>query len=255
MSPVSKSAHLLYQRRVIRQLLMCWEGLEVPAAPVVNAACSGEESGGFGTSAWGAESCRRRVSSSPTFRLAGSYHAVRRFVRRRHGKVELPFRRMECLPGQELQVDFGQGAWVLEHGKRRRTHLFRVVLSHSRKGYSEPVWRQTSESFIRCLPVSTDGGAWGSSSTLGSSRVLRPVTGRGPVPRSKLADGRDVPAATRSPSVSGHPPRRIDFNDPASRRLRTAPSRCDWPNNPRWFREYLRRRFAHRRRPPPARGR
>jgi transposase len=29
--------------------------------------------------------------------------------------------------------------------------LFRAVLSHSRKGYSEVVWRQTAESFIRCL--------------------------------------------------------------------------------------------------------
>jgi hypothetical protein len=50
-----------------------------------------------------------------------------------------------------LQVDFGQGAWVTDNGKRRRAHLFRAVLSHSRKGYSEAVWRQTSESFIRCL--------------------------------------------------------------------------------------------------------
>jgi len=64
---------------------------------------------------------------------------------------ELPLRRMECAPGQELQVDFGQGAWVIENGKRRRAHLFRGVLSHSRKGYSEAVWRQTSEAFIRCL--------------------------------------------------------------------------------------------------------
>ena len=36
-------------------------------------------------------------------------------------------------------------------GKRKRPHLFRVVLSHSRKGYSEVVWRQTTESFIRCI--------------------------------------------------------------------------------------------------------
>jgi hypothetical protein len=40
---------------------------------------------------------------------------------------------------------------VMETGKRRRPHLFRAVLSHSRKGYSEVVWQQTSESFIRCL--------------------------------------------------------------------------------------------------------
>jgi hypothetical protein len=39
----------------------------------------------------------------------------------------------------------------MQEGKRRRPHLFRAVLSHSRKGYSEVVWRQSSESFIRCL--------------------------------------------------------------------------------------------------------
>lgn len=83
--------------------------------------------------------------------FTGSYYAVRRFVLRKWGSIELPFRRMECDPGQELQVDFGRGAWVLQDGKRRRTHLFRCVLSHSRKGYSEAVWRQTSESFIRAL--------------------------------------------------------------------------------------------------------
>jgi transposase len=81
----------------------------------------------------------------------GSYHSVRRFVRRLGQKIELPLRRMKCAPGQELQVDFGQGAWVMEKGQRRKTHLFRCVLSHSRKAYSEVVWRQTSESFIRCL--------------------------------------------------------------------------------------------------------
>lgn len=82
----------------------------------------------------------------------GSYHSVRRFVRRLDpAAAELPFRRMECAPGEELQVDFGQGAWVVEEGKRRRPHLFRAVLSHSRKGYSEAVWRQDTETFIRCL--------------------------------------------------------------------------------------------------------
>src|SRR6266700_259756 len=83
--------------------------------------------------------------------FAGSYFAVRRFEVRLVGKQELPFRRMECAPGQELQVDLGLGAWVIENGKRRRPHLFRSVLSCSRKGYSEVVWRQTTESFIRCL--------------------------------------------------------------------------------------------------------
>jgi transposase len=83
--------------------------------------------------------------------FTGGYDAVKRFVRRLGQKSEPPFRRMECVPGQELQVDFGQGAWVSENGSRRRTHLFRGVLSHSRKGYSEAVWRQTTESFVRSL--------------------------------------------------------------------------------------------------------
>jgi transposase len=83
--------------------------------------------------------------------FTGGYDAVKRFVRRLSQRTELPFRRMECAPGQELQVDFGLGAWVMEEGKRRRPHLFRAVLAHSRKAYSEVVWRQTSESFLRCL--------------------------------------------------------------------------------------------------------
>jgi hypothetical protein len=66
--------------------------------------------------------------------------------------VELPFRRLECGPGEEAQVDFGTGApLILPDGTRRRTHVFRIVLSHSRKGYSEAVLRQTTDDFLRCL--------------------------------------------------------------------------------------------------------
>src|ERR1035441_6625151 len=82
--------------------------------------------------------------------FSGSYQSVKRYVRRFASSQELPFRRMECAPGEEMQVDFGQGAWVVEDGKRRRPHLFRAVLSHSRKGYSEVVWRQDTETFVRC---------------------------------------------------------------------------------------------------------
>jgi transposase len=81
-----------------------------------------------------------------------SYDSVRRFLRRLGKQGQLPLRRMECPPGEEAQVDFGKGAPIVSpEGKRRRTHLFRVVLSHSRKGYSEASYRQTTEDFIRCL--------------------------------------------------------------------------------------------------------
>ena len=84
--------------------------------------------------------------------FTGSYYSVRRFVRQLEDTLELPFRRLECGPGEEAQVDFGTGApLVLADGKRRRTHVFRIVLSHSRKGYSEAVLRQTTDNFLRCL--------------------------------------------------------------------------------------------------------
>lgn len=83
--------------------------------------------------------------------FAGSYDSVKRFVRQLGAGHPLPFRRMESEPGQEAQVDFGQGAWVLEDGQQRRPHVLRVVLSHSRKGYTEAFWRQTTENFVRGL--------------------------------------------------------------------------------------------------------
>jgi len=82
--------------------------------------------------------------------FTGSYESVKRCVRIVARQLELPYRRMECAPGEEMQVDFGQGAWIEADGKRRRPHLFRAVLSRSRKGYSEVVWRQDTETFIRC---------------------------------------------------------------------------------------------------------
>lgn len=86
-----------------------------------------------------------------THGFTGSYHSVQRFVRQLLQRQPVPFVRMEVAAGAEAQVDFGQGAWVVVAGKRKRPHLFRIVLSHSRKGYSEAVWQQTTESFIRCL--------------------------------------------------------------------------------------------------------
>src|SRR5262249_49176457 len=36
-------------------------------------------------------------------------------------------------------------------GKRRRPHVFRIVLSHSRKAYSEAVYQQSTDNFLLCL--------------------------------------------------------------------------------------------------------
>jgi transposase len=83
---------------------------------------------------------------------AGSYYSVRRFASKLAERLELPFRRLESGPGEEAQVDFGSGAPLVNgDGPRRRTHVFRIVLSYSRQAYSEAVTRQTTEIFLRCL--------------------------------------------------------------------------------------------------------
>ena len=82
----------------------------------------------------------------------GSYYSVSRFVRKLGAAVPLPFRRMECEAGAEAQVDFGTGARIVgADGRSRRSHVLRVVLSCSRKGYSEAVDRQSGDNFLRAL--------------------------------------------------------------------------------------------------------
>jgi transposase len=81
-----------------------------------------------------------------------SYYSVLRFVQKLSPGGALPFRRLECAAGAEAQIDFGTGAMIANAaGKRQRTHVLRVVLSHSRKAYSETVARQTTDAFITCL--------------------------------------------------------------------------------------------------------
>ena len=84
--------------------------------------------------------------------FTGGYESVKRMVRRLSAGQDPPFRRMECAAGAEAQIDFGSGGSIVDaHGKRRRSHVLRLVLSHSRKGYSESVLRQTTDDFLACV--------------------------------------------------------------------------------------------------------
>jgi hypothetical protein len=76
------------------------------------------------------------------------YHSVRRFVAQLQGTSPLPFRRMECEAGEEAQIDFGTGAWIeLPGGKRRRPHVFRIVLS---------LLERLRETGVHVLPTAED---------------------------------------------------------------------------------------------------
>jgi transposase len=84
--------------------------------------------------------------------FGGGYDAVKRYVRRLREVTPERFFRMETEPGEEAQVDFGRGAPVkTADGRLQKTWVFRIVLSYSRKAYSEVVLRQTTEAFIRAL--------------------------------------------------------------------------------------------------------
>jgi transposase len=84
--------------------------------------------------------------------FVGAYQSVKRYVRKLERAAPVPYRRMEFAPGEQMQVDFGLGAWIREEGgRRRRPHVFRAVMCFSGKGYSEVVWNQKTETFLRCL--------------------------------------------------------------------------------------------------------
>ena len=81
-----------------------------------------------------------------------SYQSVKRYVGKLKARQPKRVWRIECEPGEEVQVDFGAGAMIENAGdRRRRSWVFRMVLSYSRKGYSEAVMRQDTETFLRCL--------------------------------------------------------------------------------------------------------
>jgi transposase len=82
--------------------------------------------------------------------FVGSYQSVRRFVARLHGSqhpeacavIETP-------PGEESQVDYGDGPMVRDpqSGKYRRTRLFVLTLGYSRKSVRLLVFRSSSQTW------------------------------------------------------------------------------------------------------------
>ena len=115
-----------------------------------------------------------------TFQFAAGYQSVGRFIRKLRGShTPEACAVIETPPGEEAQVDFGLGAPIIDsNGQRRRPHVLRVVLSHSRKAYSEVISRQTTDAFIGCVDLFARAGAipngaiccWRSG--IGSQRAL-----------------------------------------------------------------------------------
>ncbi len=84
------------------------------------------------------------------FNFNNRYNSVKRFVRGLKQNTPKQFDRLEYLPGEEAQVDYGQGAITLhQSGKYRRPRLFVMTLKYSRRSFRKVVWKSSQEVWAR----------------------------------------------------------------------------------------------------------
>ena len=96
-----------------------------------------------------------------TYGFTGAYQSVKRFIRKFRGQQSPEACAViETAPGEELQVDYGNGPMVRDGhtGKYRRTRLFVLTLGYSRKsvrlmvfGSSSQTWAELHEKAFRRL--------------------------------------------------------------------------------------------------------
>lgn len=79
------------------------------------------------------------------------YNSVKRFVRGLRREDPEQFDRLEFLPGEEAQVDYGEGAPTLDpkSGRYRRPRLFVMTLRYSRRSFRKVVWKSSKETWCR----------------------------------------------------------------------------------------------------------
>ena len=97
-----------------------------------------------------ADEAHPRRSPSATVNFAAGYQSVRRFVRKlQAGSSPEPRAIIETAPGEELQVDYGEGPMVRDPhtGKYKRTRLFVLTLGFSRKCVRLLVFRSSSQTW------------------------------------------------------------------------------------------------------------
>lgn len=81
--------------------------------------------------------------------FASRYNSVKRFCRSLRRVEPAQFDRLEFLPGEEAQVDYGEGALTLHNGRYRRPRLFVMTLRYSRRSFRKVVWNSSTETWAR----------------------------------------------------------------------------------------------------------
>ena len=84
------------------------------------------------------------------FGFTHKYNSVKRFVRGLKKKDPRQYDRLEFLPGEEAQVDYGTGAPTLHrNGRYRRPRLFVMTLKYSARAFRKVVWKSSKEVWCR----------------------------------------------------------------------------------------------------------
>lgn len=85
------------------------------------------------------------------FGFTSRYNSVKRFCRGLRTEAPEQFDRLEFLPGEEVQVDYGEGAPTLHptSGRYRKPRLFVMTLRYSRRSYRHVVWKSGAEVWAR----------------------------------------------------------------------------------------------------------
>jgi transposase len=83
--------------------------------------------------------------------FSAAYNSVKRFCGKLRQREPEQFDRLELLPGEESQVDYGEGALTLHprSGKYRRPRLFIMTLRYSRRSFRKTVWKSSAEQWAR----------------------------------------------------------------------------------------------------------
>ena len=79
--------------------------------------------------------------------FAGRYNSVKRFVGRLRMHAPEQFDRLSFAPGEEMQVDYGEGAPTLVPGanRYRKPRLFVATLRYSRRSFRRVVWTSSQQ--------------------------------------------------------------------------------------------------------------
>ena len=83
--------------------------------------------------------------------FTGAYNSVKRFVGKLRHREPEQFDRLAFLPGEEMQVDYGEGALTRVPGteRYRKPRLFVATLRYSRRSFRCVVWRSSQEAWAR----------------------------------------------------------------------------------------------------------